>query len=227
MSGSKAVEKAATPQVPALVNTPTSAMEIDAADVQLPRIRIAQGLSGAVTEQLVKFGALYSSVGKEDPEPVQLAEANSEESIVIHVLGLRKGKSRHNKETNELETWDFNDPNAHPDARTTYDYTVSLPEVDPEVPHKFLLKGTSTAAARLINTVLSKAGGVLPRPDLAFRITVVTRKNAQGQAYGVARAQHVDAVEANVEAAAALASLVAAAPSSSAVEQSNGNAPAI
>jgi hypothetical protein len=227
MSKSTAVEKAAPAGVPALASTPSVSLELDSADVSLPRIRIAQGQSVAVQDGLVTLGDIFASTGKDDPDPVVLTGFGEDApGVLVHVLAVKKGKSL--TIDGELNTWSFNDPDAPVDARTTYDYTVVLPEVDPDVPYKFLLSGTSTPAAKTINTILLKNADRGPSYTLAFRFRTAKRETSKGgqtYKYYVARVRQEDAKDAHVQLASDLAGMIAGA----AVEQTSGSssAPAI
>lgn len=182
--------------VPALVTTP--ALEIEAEDVELPRLYIGQYSSEAVKRQNATAGDLFVANGADDEEPNIL-----EPPVRFHVLAMRKGKSL--SIDGDLETWAFNDPDAPADAWTTYNYVVYLPEVDTDdLPVKWLLTRTGRPAAKQINLALKKNEGRGPAWVNAFEVTTADRKNQKGE-YFVARVRPVDAEEDHVKAAEALA----------------------
>lgn len=189
-----AVEKRPS-QVPALVNTP--ALEFTAEDVTLPRIKMAQFMSSAVQDQLVTPGDLFASVGADDPQPTVL-----DQPVLFHVIALRKGKSYSESPGAELQRFDYGDPDAPAGAWVTWDYTVALPEVDPDTPYRMLFTKTGTGAARTVNTTIDRSGQ--PHYELAFELTTVQRENAKGKFY-VPRPVAVDAKPENVEAVIKLA----------------------
>ena len=200
--------------VPDLVRTP--ALEIGAEDVALPRLKIGQFMSDLVQEGTVNAGALFVSLGSDDPDPVSLYETGDEEGLIVHILSMRKGKSV--SEGGELVLFDFNDPDAPPDAWTTYNYVVAIPEHDEDVPNKWLLTRTGRPAAQQMNMVLAKASGKTPPHEIAFEVKTVQRENKKGKFY-VPRVRQVEATEANVAIAAKLSGLIspqAAAPAPSA-----------
>jgi hypothetical protein len=191
---SKAVEKVQQ-SVPDLVQTP--ALQLTAEDVALPRLYIGQFMSKAVQEGNVKMGQIYSALSADDPEPRILWTPGEDGGVLFHVLGLRKGKSI--VDGGELMLFDYDDPNAPADAWVTYNYTVALPEVDAEVPHKLLLTRTGRPAALQVNMVLTR-GRNKPAFEHAFRLTTAQRQNQKGK-FAVAQVRQVEADAAHIDLA--------------------------
>lgn len=216
---SQAVARAETPKVPDLVRTP--ALTITAEDVALPRIYIGQFMSKAVQRQEVKAGQIFAATGQDDPDPQVLWSPGDSEGVLFHVLGLRKGKSL--SDGGELVLFDFDDPDAPPEASVTYNYTIAVPDIDTDVPFKLLLTRTGTPAARNINTILKKNQNTGPAWASAFRMTAAERENAKGKFY-VARVGQVEATVANIEASELLALMMSA---SSIEHVATGEQPAI
>lgn len=186
-----------------------SALDIDANDVSLPRIKVGQPQSPAVIDDSVAKGSLFSTTGSDDEYPEQLYTHGAPEGLLVHVLGMTKGLSI--SVDNELTTWAFGDPDAHPDARTTYNYVLYLPEHDTEVPYKFLMTSTATSTAKKINTELKRNEARGPSYSLAFRLTTKERKaekNGQKFTWYVPVVQTVDANDTNVVAASKLAGMI-------------------
>lgn len=201
-------------QVPALVNTP--ALEIEADDVELPRLYIGQYMSEAVKKKLVSYGDIFVANGKDDDEPQVL-----EQPVKFHVVAMRKGKSL--SEDGELETWAFDDPEADPKAWTTYNYVITLPGVDTDgLPVKWLLSRTGRPAAKQINGVLKKNEGRGPAWVNAFEVTTSERTNKKGD-FNVAKVRPVDADEDDVKFAENIAIQI----SGQQTEQTTDKAPAI
>lgn len=198
-------EKAA---VPDLVRTP--ALDIGAEDVALPRIHIAQFSSKAVQNDLVKPGILYSSVGQDDPEPVELAAP-----LLLHVLTMKRAKS-YSEKGGDLERYEYNDPDAPAGAWVTYDYTVVLPAYDADVPYKFLMTKSGRPAAQQVNTVLIRHAQSGPPWELAFEVHTAERTNDKGK-YWIPQVRQVETKPENVAVAEALGIMM----SSSAVEASS------
>lgn len=218
---STSVEKAAA-QVPDLVRTP--ALDITADDVALPRLYIGQHMSAAVQDGLVKPGAIFTALGKEDADPNVVwgpPGPKAGEGVLVHILGLSKGKSL--SVDGELELYDYDDPNAPPEAWVTYNYTVALPEVDADIPYKWLLSRTGAPAAKQINLVLKKNAGRGPAWHTPFRFTTVPRENAKGKFF-VPRVSQAEADASHIEIAESLAEIVATVP---AAEHSRSEEPAI
>lgn len=212
--------------VPALVNTP--ALEIEASDIALPALKIGHFSSTPCQDGRVTPGALFTSLGDDDPEPAELwvppkgGEAKEKSPLLFHVLGMRKGLS-YSEQGGDLEMWQFGDPNAHPDSWTTYNYFVCLPEVDQEVPYKFLLTKTKAAAAKQINYALMKSAASGPPWNVAFTVKTAGRENSKGK-YFVPLISVVEASKSNVEIAERLAIMVSG---KSADVQATGEEPAI
>lgn len=203
MARSKAVEKAA-PKVPDLVQ-PRGTVDIEHEDIALPRVRLGQPNSIAVQDNLVPAFCLYAATGSDDPEPIVLAETGDAEGVLVHVLAMRKGKSL--SKDGELQTWAFNDPAAPAEAWTTYNYVLTLPEHDPDVPYKMLFTRTQTPAAKQINTVLARNAAKGPSFMTAFRITTAKREKQEGSTtyrWAVPRVRSVDATQEGVDISAAL-----------------------
>jgi len=219
---SKAVAPAKS-QVPALVNTP--ALEIDADDIVLPRLYIGQFMSDAVKQQLVKPGSIFIAAGKDDPEPITLWDIKDDgkkTGPVVHVLSLRRGKSI--AEGGELVLFDYNDPEAPPDAWVTYNYMIAIPDVDTEVPFKWLLTRTGKPAAQQINTVIKRNETRAPSWHYAFEVTTAQRENKKGEFF-VPRVRKIDATADNVSIATDLALMLSERPDVD--SYSNGSEPAI
>ncbi len=193
--------------VPAL--RPTPAMEIDSNDIALPRLAIAQFMSDAVQESRVKPGVLFTSLGKDDPEPVVVWDPEDKKAsagLTVHVLSMFKGKSLN--VDGELVRWQFNDPDAPTEAWTTYNYAIALPELDPELPYKWLLTRSGRPAAQQMNMVIMKNATRGPAHELAFNVTTALRSSPKGKWF-VPMVAHVEAKAENVQVADNLAALVA------------------
>jgi hypothetical protein len=164
------------PALPALANTP-SAAPLDSSDVAFPRLYKGEFMSSAVQENLVPSGCIFTASGKDDPEPEVLLEkatADDAKGVLVHVLSASKNKSLQ-IQGGEFQTWAFNDPNAHPDAKTGYQYTLALPEDQPGIPVRVTMAKTSSGTAKRINFRLMQHAG--PPHELAFRLTLVAKSS--------------------------------------------------
>lgn len=216
---SKEVAVPETASVPALAYR-APALDITAEDVALPRIYLGQFMSQAVKDGLAKAGSIYAATGPDDPDPNVLSDGK--EPVRLHILGLTKGKS-YSEPGGELELYDYNDPNAPAEAWTTYNYSVALPTVDPEMPHKWLLTKTGRNTAKQINTVLKKNEARGPAWTNAFDLTAVKRENNKGEFF-VARVSVVEPDPEHVKVAEALGIMISG---NSADYGSTGEEPAI
>lgn len=194
-------------QVPALA--PTPAFELDANDFALSRLYVGQYMSPAVQNEIAKAGDFFVAEGGEDPDAEVLwslakgTDPKKNPGVLLHVLGLTKKKSK--QVDGKLELFEFND--APIDAQTTYNFMVCLPEVDADLPVKWLLKGKSSGAAKKIIKVIVKAMINQPIYGPAFRITSKLDSNDKGK-FAVVQASPVTADPAHVEIAAKLFPLV-------------------
>lgn len=212
---SKAVEN--TPKgstavaVPAMIQP---ALEIEASDIQLPRLYIGQYSSKAVKNKHVdvQAGDIFLAQGADDPEPIVLFREGdpSDTGPVIYVLGMYRGKS-YSEEGGELELYAYDDPAAPEKAWVTYNYTLAIPSVDEDVPVKWLCTKTAKGAATKINTTLMKNSAKGPAWLNAFRLSTAGRSNPKGD-YFVPMSTNVEVDPDHVDIAEALAVLVAGQP---------------
>lgn len=208
MASSTSVARREAPAVPALA--PTPATTISAEDIAVPRIYIGNYMSEAVKHQLVKFGDVFLALGSDDPEPQTLWSLDSKEpGVLFHVLHLRKAKSWSASPGAPLELYDFDDPSAPADAWVTYNYTLFLPEVDPDMPARLLLTKSGKTTAQKINTVLMRQAASGPSYGTAFRLTSVKRKNDKGE-FAVAQVAVAQADPKHVQQAGELFALISA-----------------
>lgn len=201
---SNAVAPYEAPPVPALAATP--ATTLTAADIVVPRLYVGNALSAAVKSKGtdVNYGDIYLAENADDPDPQVLwSLGSSAKGVLFHVLHLRKGLSFSAGGDDDLQTWEFGDPNAHPEAWTTYQYHVCLPEVDPDMPAKLLLTKSGKPTAQKINTVLGRRGGPETYPLSAFRLTSAERSKGRNE-WCIFQAASEDATKKNTEAAVAL-----------------------
>lgn len=190
-------------EVAPLSYSPSDALE--ARDLALPRLYVAQAISNAVQDGNVTAGALFVAQDSDDPDPIVLAEKGDTEGVLFHVLALRKGKSI--SIDGDLKAFRFDDPAAPADAWVTYTYALLVPEYESDLPVRWLLTRTGRPAAQKINTVLFRTAGSQPPYESAFRVTTAERSNDRGR-YFIPRIQPVEANANNVEAAAALYPLI-------------------
>jgi hypothetical protein len=200
--------------VPALAGTP--ATEFTAEDIALPQIKLGQFMSDHVQEDRVPAGSIFATTGAEDMDPVVLWEQGDEELLKFYVLGLRKGKSV--SSDGELVLFAYDDPDAPSDAWVTYNYTIAIPDVDQEMPYKFLLTRTGKPAAQQINTVIAKNIATTPATKLCFQLDCAERKNKKGKFF-VPRVKHVEATEDGITVAEKLATMVASDPAAQAATE--------
>lgn len=167
--------------------------QLDASDIRLPRLKVAQYLSKAVTNELVEYGSLYLSTSKEDPEPIQLTKPGKKigdhsEGLRFYILGVRKGFSYTDPNGELGRTPDGSYPdlslvkgNDPRNVRRTYDYTIVIPSA-PELPAMFLMHGAwGGQSAKAINTrlLLAQQAGRDPQRE-PFVIKTEKTENAKG-----------------------------------------------
>lgn len=212
--------------VPASSNLPAaynSQSEISAEDIALPRVKVAHSSSQQAQDGLVRMGQIFSAFGRDDADPTVLydpKEDGDNEGVLFHVLGMRKGWSLNTEDG--FQTWADNDPSRPEEAWRTYDYFLCLPEVDADLPYRFLFTKSAKAQAQKINLLLKKSAADGPH-KLAFRVTTAERSNDKGRWF-VPQVKSVPADKKNIAAAETLLEMVASAPAPAAPA---GPAPAI
>lgn len=151
--------------VAARSNATDAGAGLDAGDILIPRMKLAQGISGVVTSRIVDYGAIFVAASRDDMEPEVVAEAPGKgeqvgKAVRFYVLGdPRKGWSwqqpdnqlGRGSEYPDLRLVKGNDPR---NVRRTYDYLVALPAY-PILPVRFLMHGQwGGQAAKQLNTQL-------------------------------------------------------------------------
>lgn len=223
--------------LPDLAPTSSDDFQVDARDIQPPRIKAASPTTGAATDGLVPLFSLFSQKGPDDESPQVLVEPtkgdhpdlekNPDYGVLVHVLRMYKNLSASvdpsdwsvkldQKDGGEFRTWMFGDPAAPSFARTQYNYVLYVPDSeDADMPHNLLLANTSTGTARQINTLLAKRlNDGLPIYTTAFRLHPEKRSrevSGQTQRWAVVRAREVEATVENVKAAEHLVGMISAA----------------
>lgn len=240
---SKELTKDPLAGLPDLVPTSQDDFQIDARDVQPPRIKAASPTSAQVGDGLVPLFCLYSVKGRDDEDPTVLVEpgkgAENDEGFLVYVLRMYKTRSasvnpadwsQEQRQGGELRSWAFDDPTAPPFAKTQYNYVLYCPESeDADLPHNLLLGNSGTPTARLINTLLmQRQADNLPIYVQPFRLWAEKRqqeRDGQVNRWGVVKARPVTPVKEHVEVAQRMAALVARPPARTAPATSD--APAI
>lgn len=176
-------------------------LDIGSDDIALPRVKVGQKMTKA---DGVTIGQIFASTGEDDAE-ILYDPKKSKVGVLIHILGLTRGKSI--SDGGELVSWAYNDPDAPSDAWTTYNYLLCLPEVDTDLPYKWLFTRTGAPSAKQMNTVL-KRNATVPPYTLAFRVETKQKENPKG-VFAVPRVTQVEADPAHVVSAERLAQMIA------------------
>jgi hypothetical protein len=206
---SKAVAPREAPKVPDLVRTP--AQQITSDDVIIPRIKLGQYMSPAVQDELVKFGSVFATSGKDDADPQVLWTPGDAEGVRFYVLRWYKAKSYTPGDGEPLEMFDFDDPNAPAEAWVTYNFVIAIPSVEDFVPFRLLLTKSGKNAALQILTILKKNARMGPDWNNAFSLTASTRENKKGK-FTVPRVAVTTAIPSEVTTAEGMALDMASAP---------------
>lgn len=247
---SKQLSKDPLAGLPDLVQTNADDFNIDARDVQPPRIKAASPTSAAAADGHVPLFCLYATKGQDDDEPVELVPplkdgdlANPDFGFPIYILRMFKTKSANVNPVNWMEemrnggqfrSWAFDDTSAPPFARTDYNYVVYAPESpdDEDMPHNLLLGKSSTPTARMINTLLmQRQAEGRPLYTQPFRLYAEKReaqREGQTNRWAVVKARPVQPTAEQVSRAQEMYQLVVATrPEQDRPATSNGSAPAI
>jgi hypothetical protein len=180
----------------------TDAFDLGGQDIRLPRMKVGQTQSPAVTEKIVQYGDVFVQRSKDDAEPVVLQE-NGElgmgelsDPIRFYIHGVRRGvnyidPSNPNAGQNGmvLGPWGLSvlefiqaNPSIDPSrVYRKYDYTITLPDFE-LLPVAFLMASSwgGSAASDLNTTIqLQRSQGVDPT-TLAFRVQFKPIRNDKG-----------------------------------------------
>jgi hypothetical protein len=165
---------------------------LDAGDILIPRLKLAQGISKVVTARIVDYGAIFVAASRDDlePEVVAAAPAKGEQvgpAVRFYILGdPRKGWSwtqpdnelGRGQEYPDLRLVKGQDPR---NVRRTYDYLVTLPSY-PILPVRFLMHGQwGGQAAKQLNTqlLLNRQKGIESH-TVAFKLQARLTSSPQG-----------------------------------------------
>lgn len=217
-----------------LYSRPQASADLDASDIQLPKLKIGQSMTPQVQEGLVHLGDLFTHTTADDADVVRVAPDKDgvplSDGLEFYVLGVRKGWSL--QADGELTTWAFDDPSRPEKAYKTYTYTVAIPEVDEQLPFNLLLTKTSAPAAKQINLLLKRYA--TDGDDSQLALVLGSKKkvdSAKGYSWFVAQvttapeptdAKGRKAREAAQATAKALAGLVQSAPAASTAAADDG-----
>lgn len=155
---------------------------LDADDILIPRMKLAQLISRVVSDRLVDYGAVYVSTSREDMEPEVIAPApKGKDSLGDEVRFYVHGDPR--------KGWSWRQPDGQLGRGTsypnlalvkdheprnvsrTYDYLVTLPAY-PLMPVRFLMHGKwGGTPAKYLNTqlLLARQQG-LDSSEVAFKL---------------------------------------------------------
>jgi hypothetical protein len=191
MTGSE-VAAAPASAVPALRHSGANTLE--ASDLALPRLYVAQAIHNAVQDGLVKIGSLFVANDADDPDPAVLAEPGDKEGVIIHPLALKKGKSRDTRGRQaagitdysgpDLERWSYEDgppANKATGVWVSYTYALAIPSFDTDLPVRWIVSRSGQPAARKINTEVYRLSDDASPATLAFRLTTAERSNDSGR----------------------------------------------
>lgn len=149
---------------------PTPASTITAEDIAIPTIYMGHRAQSLVEAGFAKAGDIYAALGQDDSEVEILWEAKTAgEGVLILPLFMFKSFSYSPGVGQQLEMWPFeakgrpypdgpplDDPDPRKRAWLTYNFTLYLPEVDPDMPYKTRFYRSGAPAALKINQVTSR-----------------------------------------------------------------------
>lgn len=167
---------------------------LDANDVRLPRMKLAQLSTKLVEAGVATYGQVFVAYGQDDLEPVVLAEAPKAQGelgpeVLFYVLDVEKGYSYTdpNKRLGRTQDGSYPDLSLVKDGdprnvRRTYDYTIVLPGAFEDLPVKFIMHGQwGGQAAKSMNTRIALANrkGVAMH-EQPFKLQVKKTQNDNG-----------------------------------------------
>jgi len=216
---SKAVAVPEASAVPELAPTPAST--ITAEDIAIPTLYMGQRSQTIVDGGLASKGDIYAALGQSDNEPEILWESDSKSpGVLIVPLFMFKSWSFSPGPGAPLEMWPFEAKGReYPDgppltdrdpkkrAYLVYNYTLYLPEVNPEMPYKTRFYRSGAPAAQKINQVLS-LNHELPSYHFGWRWTTATQTKQGVGSYTIPQLTREDPSEDQVAGAKALHDLL-------------------
>ncbi len=157
----------------------SAAETIDASDLAVPRMMIAQPTSSAVQDGLVPAGAIFIASDSNDPEPTIVHEPGKPGGVLIHPITLRK-QWAYTDEAGDFRLADYLAEDVPEDAQLAYQFVLLVPEYDPELPVSLMLKSTATQTAKKICLAIKRAE---PSPpwSIAIRLTTTGRQHDRGR----------------------------------------------
>lgn len=169
----------------------TDSATLDAGDILIPRMKIAQKISRVVDDELVEYGAVYVLDSRDDMEPTIIAKAPAKDAMSAEVRFYIHGDPR--------KGWSWTDSNGdlgrgqqYPSlslvegqdprkVRRTYDYLVTVIGYD-ALPIRFLMHGQwGGQAAKQLNTqlLLLRQKG-LDTNEVAFKMQTKKTSSPKG-----------------------------------------------
>lgn len=175
---------AAPAAMPSLYSNPTES-SVDYGDLVVPKVYLMQPLSKMVESGVAKSGDAVMALDADDSSPEFLIGGpDNRESVTAIVL------DRHRKVVNTADNgWEYlpDDYVRGADERDVwvgYNFLVLFPDVDPDVPAKWLLIKTAGAPVfKKINTLLSIKQARGDTDPLAIEVSTVKKTSRGGQVY--------------------------------------------
>lgn len=199
---------------------PTPASTITAEDIIIPTLYMGHQAQTIVANGLAKPGDIYAAASQDDSEAQILFEYDAknehrDDGLLIHPLFMFKSWSFSPGPGQQLEMWPFEARGrAYPDgpplfdsdpknrAWLTYNYTLFVPDADPEMPFRTRFYRSGAPAAMKINQTVIRSSN--PMLHHAFRWST-KRVSRQGIApWTVPVLNAVEAKPEHVEQARAL-----------------------
>lgn len=198
MSNEIAVSTA--PALPAMYES------VESSDRQLPSIYLLQGLSQAVQNEIGKPGQVIVGLGADDPSPEFLIEDPKSDSFTAYILDRRRSYSRYQQggQMEWLTKEEYDEARRAQDREVwvNWHYTVSIPEVDPNVPMRLMLSKTAgLKASKNLNFIVDKALAMGHMPVAKFSVTEATSRNT-GAKYHMLMVTATDADQESADIAA-------------------------
>lgn len=171
--------------MPSLYSNPAESA-VDFGDTVVPKIYLMQPLSQLVAADVAKSGDAVMALSADDEGATHLIGGpEGRESFTAIIL------DRHRKVINTADGFEYlpDDYVRGPDERDVwvgYNYLVLVPEIDPDVPAKWLLIKTAGAPVfKKINTLLSIHQARGNTDPLGIKVSTTKKTSRGGQTYNV------------------------------------------
>ena len=173
-----------TDNMPSLYS-PGGSADLDAGDLLMSKVYLMQDLSYLVKQRLFVPGDAVIAMAADDEGAKPLVTEDNPEAT-LYILDRQRTVIRDEDGQFEFLANDYRPGPEERDVWVGFNYLVLAPDVDPDMPAKWLLiKTAGTFVYRRLNTIIEQASARGAEGPYAIKITTSKRANKKGQEYAV------------------------------------------